>query len=79
MKETNYIYACAVYTGAQSKLGLNLKNKPSKFGTAEKSLNKIVFVLLGVLLLEMAVLTFLHYYVDDLAVQREKDLASRSN
>ena len=79
MKETNYIYACAVYTGPQTKLGLNLKNKPTKFSTAEKTMNKIVLFLLGVLLMEILVLTFLHYYVNDFAVQRERNKEGRSS
>ena len=75
LKETTCAYAFAVYTGPQTKLGQNLKNKPNKFSTAEKTMNKLVLFLLGLLAILLIILTVLHYVVDDHWVQREIDPA----
>ena len=75
LKETTCAYAFAVYTGPQTKLGQNLKNKPNKFSTAEKTMNKLVLFLLGLLAILLIILTVLHYVVDDFWVQRETDPA----
>ena len=73
LKDTLYIYACAIYTGPQTKMGLNLKLKSIKFSTAERAMNKIVIFLLGLLFAEICVLSFLYFYSEDYSVQREKD------
>jgi hypothetical protein len=45
LKDTDYIFGCAVYTGRDTKLSLNSKISTNKFSTAEK-LDSIIFTLI---------------------------------
>lgn len=49
LRNTDYIYGLAVYTGFDTKVALNMRNPPSKMGNVEKKLNWVVLMLFGVL------------------------------
>lgn len=49
LRNTDYIYGLAVYTGFDTKVALNMRNPPSKMGSVEKTLNWVVFMLFSVL------------------------------
>ncbi len=40
LKNTDYVYGCAVYTGHDTKMSMNSKITSNKFSTVEKSMNR---------------------------------------
>lgn len=50
LRNTEYIYGLAVYTGFDTKVALNMRHPPSKMGSMEKKLNWVVFMLFLLLL-----------------------------
>ena len=40
LRNTDWIYGCAVYTGQDTKMSMNSKIIGNKFSTVEKSMNK---------------------------------------
>uniref|UniRef100_A0A095AL38 Putative phospholipid-transporting ATPase IF n=1 Tax=Schistosoma haematobium TaxID=6185 RepID=A0A095AL38_SCHHA len=49
LRNTDYIYGCAVYTGRDTKLALNSKGKTTKFSQVEGRLNFYLFFILAFL------------------------------
>eukprot|EP00178_Gracilaria_changii_P010485 TRINITY_DN3053_c0_g1_i1.p1 TRINITY_DN3053_c0_g1~~TRINITY_DN3053_c0_g1_i1.p1 ORF type:complete len:1178 (+),score=208.47 TRINITY_DN3053_c0_g1_i1:196-3729(+) len=49
LRNTDYVYGIAVYTGFDTKVALNMRNPPSKMGNVERKLNWIVFMLFVIL------------------------------
>lgn len=45
LRNTEYIYGIAVYTGFDTKVALNMRNPPSKMGSVERKLNWVVLIL----------------------------------
>lgn len=45
LRNTDYIYGVAIYTGYDSKVALNMRHPPSKMGAIERKLNWVVLVL----------------------------------
>ena len=50
---------------------LNLKITSNKFSTAEKTMNKIIVVLIAYLAVEILICAVLHHSVDEYIIQRE--------
>ena len=44
LRNTEWIYGCAVYTGEDTKMSMNSKIIGNKFSTVEKSMNKYSFL-----------------------------------
>ncbi|BFZ00490.1 hypothetical protein BsWGS_03529 [Bradybaena similaris] len=65
LKNTEYIYGCAVYTGRDTKMSLNSKSKKIKFSRVERKMNHFLIVFLVVLLLESVVSTGFMYWYED--------------
>ncbi|XP_046454878.1 phospholipid-transporting ATPase IF-like [Daphnia pulex] len=61
LKDTEYVYGCAVYTGQDTKLGLNSLLTNNKFSTVEKSMNYFLLAFLVLLILEIALCTMQKY------------------
>ena len=47
LKNTEYVYGCAVYTGEDTKMSKNSKLTANKFSTVEKSMNKYLIFFLA--------------------------------
>ena len=71
LKETDFVFGVAVYSGKQTKMMLNLKITSNKFSTAEKTMNKLIVVLILYLGIEIIVCAIYHHSVDEFPVQRE--------
>ncbi|XP_055869059.1 phospholipid-transporting ATPase IF-like isoform X2 [Biomphalaria glabrata] len=65
LKNTAYIYGCAVYTGIDTKMALNSKAKKQKFSRVEKKMNAFLIVFLIILLGESVLSTGLKYWFED--------------
>lgn len=50
LRNTEYIYGVAIYTGYDTKVALNMRHPPSKMGDIEKKLNWVVLMLFIVLM-----------------------------
>lgn len=58
LRNTDYIYGVAVYTGFDTKVALNMRHPPSKMGSIERKLNWVVvflFVVLALLVISVAI------------------------
>lgn len=58
LRNTEYIYGLAVYTGFDTKVALNMRNPPSKMGMIERKLNHVVvflFIVLAVLVIGFSI------------------------
>ncbi|XP_067014238.2 phospholipid-transporting ATPase IF isoform X2 [Anabrus simplex] len=64
LRNTEYIYGCAVYTGQETKLALNSKLTSNKFSTVEKSINKFLLFFLVLLMVEVLVCLGLKYRME---------------
>jgi magnesium-transporting ATPase (P-type) len=53
LKNTHWIVGLVAYAGADTKMMLNLRDPPSKFSTMEKTMNRIVLMLVGFTLILM--------------------------
>ncbi|XP_030838216.1 probable phospholipid-transporting ATPase IF isoform X3 [Strongylocentrotus purpuratus] len=62
LKNTEYVYGCAVYTGEETKMGLNSKTKGQKFSCIETVMNYYLLFMLGVLIFEVSICTGLKYF-----------------
>ncbi|XP_071160148.1 phospholipid-transporting ATPase IF-like isoform X4 [Mytilus edulis] len=62
LKNTPYVYGCAVYTGSQTKMALNSKAKSTKFSRVERGLNTFLLAFIGILLTEALLSTILKYW-----------------
>ena len=61
LRNTDFVYGCAVYTGVDTKMSQNSKMGANKFSTVEKTMNKILLVYIGILLFEIVLCTSLKY------------------
>ncbi|XP_052104565.1 phospholipid-transporting ATPase IF-like isoform X2 [Mytilus californianus] len=62
LKNTPYVYGCAVYTGSQTKMALNSKAKSTKFSRVERGLNTFLLAFIVMLLTEALISTILKYW-----------------
>ncbi|VEL06619.1 unnamed protein product [Protopolystoma xenopodis] len=46
LRNTDYIYGCAVYTGQDTKMAMNSKGKQTKFSQVERKLNAFLVIIL---------------------------------
>lgn len=73
LRNTPYIFGCAVYTGQETKMALNSKFKSTKFSRIEKRMNLYLKVFLMILILEAVICTalkywFNHFYTADMNI-----------
>uniref|UniRef100_A0AAQ4RJ44 Phospholipid-transporting ATPase n=1 Tax=Gasterosteus aculeatus aculeatus TaxID=481459 RepID=A0AAQ4RJ44_GASAC len=61
LKNTEYIYAVAIYTGMETKMALNYQSKTQKRSAVEKSMNAFLVVYLCILICKAFVNTLLKY------------------
>ncbi|XP_077570040.1 phospholipid-transporting ATPase IH isoform X1 [Stigmatopora nigra] len=61
LKNTEYIYAVAIYTGMETKMALNYQTKSQKRSAVEKSMNAYLVVYLCILISKAFVNTVLKY------------------
>jgi magnesium-transporting ATPase (P-type) len=61
LKNTREVYAVCVYAGTQTKISLNSKITKNKFSTIERSLNRYLLFLVGVLVTEIVSSTVLAF------------------
>lgn len=61
LKNTAFIYGCAVYTGQETKMALNSRLTSNKFSTIERTMNMYLLLFLMILILEVAVSAITHY------------------
>lgn len=64
IKNTEYVYGLAVYTGKETKMALNQKEKTYKFSTIEKKMNVYLLFYLLLLLLIASIYTGLKFQWD---------------
>ncbi|KAL5004459.1 hypothetical protein ScPMuIL_017915 [Solemya velum] len=62
LRNTPYVFGCAIHTGQQTKMALNSKSKTFKFSRVERSMNKFLLIFLVLLLTEASVSTGLKYW-----------------
>ncbi|XP_055342476.1 phospholipid-transporting ATPase IF-like [Paramacrobiotus metropolitanus] len=64
LKNTRFVFGCAVYTGQQTKMALNsVYTSKNKWSTIERGMNEFLGFFLLLLLLEVAVCTGLKYWL----------------
>lgn len=63
MKNTEFAYGCAVYTGSDTKMSQNSKMKSNKFSSIEVSMNKYLLLFLFILLFLIVLSTILSYTI----------------
>ena len=61
LKNTEFVYGCAVYTGLDTKMSQNSRMKSNKFSSIEVSMNKYLIVFLIILAVEIIISTILKY------------------
>ncbi|XP_012675184.1 phospholipid-transporting ATPase IH isoform X1 [Clupea harengus] len=61
LKNTEYIYAVAIYTGMETKMALNYQSKTQKRSAVEKSMNSYLIVYLCILISKALINTVLKY------------------
>ncbi|XP_052218556.1 phospholipid-transporting ATPase IF-like isoform X1 [Dreissena polymorpha] len=62
LKNTAFIYGCAIYTGNETKLALNSKPKQTKFSRVERRMNTFLLIFLVILALESIFSTCMKYW-----------------
>ncbi|XP_072557045.1 phospholipid-transporting ATPase IH-like isoform X4 [Paramormyrops kingsleyae] len=61
LKNTEYIYAVAIYTGMETKMALNYQSKSQKRSAVEKSMNAFLVIYLCILISKALINTVLKY------------------
>ncbi|XP_076046223.1 phospholipid-transporting ATPase IF-like isoform X2 [Oratosquilla oratoria] len=61
LKNTPFVYGCAIYTGEDTKMALNTKITNNKFSCVEKSMNYFLLFFLGLLMIEVLACTLIKY------------------
>ncbi|XP_048834604.1 phospholipid-transporting ATPase IH-like isoform X5 [Brienomyrus brachyistius] len=61
LKNTEYIYAVAIYTGMETKMALNYQSKSQKRSAVEKSMNSFLVIYLCILISKALINTVLKY------------------
>ncbi|XP_060583467.1 phospholipid-transporting ATPase IF-like isoform X3 [Ruditapes philippinarum] len=62
LKNTPFIYGCAIYTGQETKMALNSNTKVTKFSRVERRMNTFLLIFLVILLAEAVFSTCLKYW-----------------
>lgn len=62
VKNTKEVWAVSVYTGSETKMTLNTKITHNKFSSIEKSLNRLLIFLCGLLILEVLTSTLVSLF-----------------
>ncbi|XP_053404518.1 phospholipid-transporting ATPase IF-like isoform X2 [Mercenaria mercenaria] len=62
LKNTPFIYGCAIYTGQETKMALNSNTKVTKFSRVERRMNTFLLIFLVILLLESVFSTCMKYW-----------------
>ena len=63
LKNTEFVYGCALYTGADTKMSQNSRSTSNKFSSVEVKMNKYLLFFLLVVFLEVLVSTLLDFYI----------------
>ena len=61
LMNTEFVYGCALYTGADTKMSQNSKKNPTKFSSIEVIMNKYLIVFFILLLVEIIVSSVLQF------------------
>ncbi|XP_041354452.1 phospholipid-transporting ATPase IF-like isoform X2 [Gigantopelta aegis] len=61
LKNTKYIYGCAIYTGQETKMAINSKFTKIKFSRVERAMNSFLVVFLILMFLLSSIATFFKY------------------
>ncbi|CAD5116940.1 DgyrCDS5779 [Dimorphilus gyrociliatus] len=61
LKNTDFVMGCAIYTGQETKMGLNSRKSTIKFSRIEKTMNRFLIFYLCLLLFESALLVGLKH------------------
>ncbi|XP_039282719.1 probable phospholipid-transporting ATPase IF isoform X2 [Nilaparvata lugens] len=61
LKNTSYVYGCAVYTGKETKLSLNSRLSRNKFSTIESAINWFLGFFFSILLTESLLSTYMEW------------------
>ncbi|ELU14116.1 hypothetical protein CAPTEDRAFT_203466 [Capitella teleta] len=73
LKNTQYVFGCAVYTGQDTKISQNSKFKSHKYSRVEKKMNTFLLIFLGALALYSAIWVGLKFaFYEDEAHSEEK-------
>ena len=62
LKNTDFVYGCAIYTGADTKMSQNSRSTANKFSSVEVKMNKYLLFFLLIVFLEVLVSTLLDFY-----------------
>ncbi|XP_076435562.1 phospholipid-transporting ATPase IF-like [Babylonia areolata] len=62
LRNTSYVYGCAIYTGQESKMALNSKHKKNKVSQIERRMNTFLFLFLFLLFLLSSTFTALEHW-----------------
>ncbi|KAI1285876.1 Phospholipid-transporting ATPase IH [Halotydeus destructor] len=65
LRNSEYVYGVAVYTGIESKLAMNSRLTPNKFSTVERTVNRYLIVYLTVLLITSLFCAIYKYTLKD--------------
>ncbi|RUS78809.1 hypothetical protein EGW08_013427 [Elysia chlorotica] len=65
LKNTPWVYGCAIYTGKETKMALNSTAKKAKFSRVERKLNVFLILFLVLLVLFCVVPTCFKYWFED--------------
>ncbi|KAK3752469.1 hypothetical protein RRG08_032761 [Elysia crispata] len=65
LKNTSWVYGCAIYTGKETKMALNSTAKKAKFSRVERKLNTFLILFLVILVLSCVVPTLFKYWFED--------------
>ncbi|VDL29894.1 unnamed protein product [Hymenolepis diminuta] len=61
LKDTDFVYGVAVYTGSDTKMSLNSKGKQTKYSQVERQLNNFLIFILGFLIAVSILYTILQF------------------
>ena len=63
LKNTEFVYGCAIYTGADTKMSQNSRSTANKFSSVEVKMNKYLLFFLLIVFLEVLISTLLDFYI----------------
>ena len=63
LKNTEFAYGCAVFTGSDTKMSQNSRMKSNKFSSIEVIMNKYLILFMVILILEIVISTVLKYTI----------------
>lgn len=76
LKNTDFVYGCAIYTGHDTKMSQNSRLKSNKFSSIEVTMNKYLGLFVGILLAQIILASTLKYTlgVDKPGTQKDGSL-----